>query len=70
VQLRFEDPLPVDVEANLMDISESGFRVSHHCASLSPGLLVEFRHKLKAGRARVVWTQLRDGHHFSGFVIL
>ena len=70
VHLHFEDPLAVDVEANLLDISGSGFRASHQCVMLSPGLLVEFRHKLKRGRARVIWTQLRDGQHVSGFMIL
>ena len=70
VHLHFEDPLAVEVEANLLDTSTSGFRASHNCVMLSPGLLVEFRHKLKTGRARVIWTQLRDGQHVSGFMIL
>ena len=70
VHLRFADPLAVEVEASLVDTSASGFRAAHSCASLSPGLEVEFSSKNRRGRARVVWTQLRDGRHMSGFMLL
>ena len=56
VQLLFEDPAPQVINAELRDVSASGFRAVHHCSTLSSGLEVRFTHDLGHGRARVVWT--------------
>jgi len=45
-----------------MDVSPSGFRMAHDCASLRSGQLVEFAHPEAKGRARVMWNRiLADG---------
>jgi ribosomal protein L35AE/L33A len=58
VQLRFEGGSPGEVEADLMDISASGFRLRHRHGSLPLGANVAFRHPEAAGKARVVWMDV------------
>jgi hypothetical protein len=70
VQLLFEDPAPQVINAELRDVSASGFRAVHHCSTLSSGLEVRFTHDLGHGRARVVWTLTLPGVVQSGFLIV
>jgi hypothetical protein len=70
VQLLIEDPAPQVICAELMDVSQNGFRAIHHCSSLSSGLEVRFTHDLAHGRARVIWSLTRPGVVESGFLIV
>ena len=70
VQLLLEDPAPQVISARLMDVSNSGFRAVHHCASLSSGQEVRFTHGLAHGRARVMWTLTLPTAIESGFLIV
>jgi hypothetical protein len=69
VQLYVTEPLASMVPGRLMDISRSGFRMAHHCNTLSPGQLVHFRHDRAQGEARVVWNRIENGSVETGFVL-
>ena len=61
---------PYDVVAELVDVSNNGFRVQHSFADLQPGSEVRFQHRFFVGQAEVVWTQLVAGRLQSGFRVL
>ena len=70
VHVRYSDPRDVEIEGRLMDVSSSGFRMSHACVSLEAGQLVEFSHIEAAGRARVMWNRILAERVESGFLVL
>jgi len=73
VDVSFDDPLPVTVRAELVDVSNSGLRASHDSKRLVPGLIVRLdggAGSAKSQRARVVWTHVQDGRRVSGFLLL
>lgn len=70
VELVFENPTPMAVVGELVDISATGFRARHASSALEPGVEVEYRRSGAAGRARVVWTQVTQDRRVSGFVTL
>jgi hypothetical protein len=70
IQLSFEDPAPVTLEAELVESSATGFRAAHEYKNLAPGIVVEFRRESATGRARVIWTHVLDGRRISGFHLL
>jgi hypothetical protein len=70
IQIAFEDPNPVTVKAELIEVSERGFRAAHDSKLLAPGLEVEYRGSGGSGRARVIWTHVLDERCVSGFLVL
>jgi hypothetical protein len=70
VEITFEDPAPVTVRAELLEVSTRGFRASHNEKSLAPGLEVSYRSAGSSGRARVIWTHVLEGRCVSGFLLL
>jgi len=70
VLVRFADPQPLDILGQLMDISPSGFRMSHANQSLHSGQMVEFSHHLAVGAARVMWNRIVDQRVETGFLIV
>ena len=70
VRLHLEDPLPRDLEFELMDVSASGFRAVHQSGALPCGQDVLFRHPDGAGYARVVWNRVLPDHVETGFMVL
>ena len=70
VEILFEDPMPVTVEAELLETSEQGFRIWHGSTELVPGLEVRLRRGGTVQRARVMWTHILDGRRESGCLIL
>ncbi|MFN3325754.1 MAG: PilZ domain-containing protein [Bryobacteraceae bacterium] len=69
VILQVEPPVSQEVRGELIDVSPSGFRVRHANASLQSGMVVEFRHALGAGKARVAWNRILSGCVESGFFL-
>lgn len=59
-----------EIDGELVDLSESGFRVAHADASLEPGQVVRFCHREAAGKARVIWNRIMGGRVESGFLIV
>jgi len=70
IELSFDDPTPVTVEAELIETSERGFRAAHRSSALTPGLEVHFSRTSASGRARVIWTHVLEGRQVSGFLVL
>ena len=70
VEISFVDPNPVTVVAELIEVSERGFRAAHESKLLAPGLEVQYGRIGATGRARVIWTHVLDGRCVSGFLVL
>ena len=70
VELSFENPVPVTIQAILIDGSATGFRASHDCEALEPKVIVHFKRAGGSGRARVIWTHVLNQRRVSGFMLL
>ncbi|MGA3203949.1 MAG: hypothetical protein ABSF12_15790 [Bryobacteraceae bacterium] len=70
IEISFEDPTPVTVVGELIEISGRGFRASHNEKALAPGLEVHYKSATSSGRACVIWTHVQEGRCNSGFLIL
>lgn len=69
VRVKFTDPEPLEIDGELIDISTSGFRMTHACTSLQSGQVVEFAHVEASGRARVMWNRILAGGVETGFLV-
>ena len=69
VIVRFGQP-EREVQGRLMDVSKSGFRIAHDCASLETGQTVEFSHPEASGKARVVWNRIAASGVESGLFLV
>jgi len=70
VSLSIEGPARVKIEAELIEASAHGFRVSHASRELVPGVVVEYSGAHGSGSARVVWTHVLAGSYVSGLMVL
>lgn len=70
VTLAFDDPLPQRLEAELIDVSQGGFRCRHQCTGLRTGQAVRFSHPQAEGEARVMWIRIVNGGIESGFFVV
>lgn len=59
-----------DVEGQLVDVSESGFRMAHAESSFEPGQELGFQHAEAEGKARVIWNRINKGRVETGFFIV
>lgn len=57
------------IEGDLVDVSDSGFRMEHTSQALGSGERVRFSHPQASGVARVVWNRIMDGCTQTGFYI-
>ncbi len=57
------------IEGRLIDLSPSGFRMAHECASLQAGQVVEFSHHEAAGKAKVMWNRIVERSVETGFLV-
>ncbi len=70
VWIHFENPQSIEIQGQLVDVSASGFRMSHGYPSLGAGQTVEFSHPSAKGVARVMWNRILDRTVESGFLIV
>jgi hypothetical protein len=70
VRVWFQNPQRLEIEGRLVDISSSGFRMSHEFSGLPAGQIVEFSHPQAAGRARVIWNRISNANVETGFLVL
>jgi hypothetical protein len=70
VKLAFSDPVRMEINGNLLDYSKSGFRAVHSCRALHTGQVVEFRHFIAQGQARVMWNRILEESVETGFLVL
>lgn len=61
---------PVEVRGRLVDVSNSGFRMSYATGALQSGQLVDFEHPEASGVARVIWNRILEGRIESGFLVI
>ena len=57
-------------EFRLVDVSPSGFRVSHHYGALSAGQRVRFHYDQAEGIAVAIWNRVTGDEVESGFLIV
>jgi hypothetical protein len=67
LKLSFADPAPQEIQGRLLDYSQSGFRAY---PALHTGQVVQFRHALQAGQARVMWNRIADECVETGFLVI
>jgi hypothetical protein len=70
VEFTVENGRPVVFVGELMDRSQSGFRVRHTNQGLSTGQQVRFVAPSLKGTARVMWSRILAGQVESGFLIV
>jgi hypothetical protein len=70
VRVKFTDPQPLEIDGKLMDVSPSGFRMSHDCTALRSGQLVDFAYVEANGRAQVMWTRIVAETVETGFLVV
>lgn len=70
VRVKFSNPQPFEIQGHLIDISASGFRMSHECTALETGQIVEFAHVESSGRARAMWNRIVDARVETGFLVV
>ncbi len=68
VKIWFENPARVEIEADWIEASATGFRAAHNSDALEPGLEISYECEERRGRARVVWTHVFEGRRVSGFI--
>jgi len=69
VVVRFGQPAQ-EVHGRLLDISVSGFRIAHDCATLETGQTVEFSHPEAQGKARVIWNRIAESGVETGLFLV
>lgn len=70
LKLSFDDPSHQEITGRLVDYSKSGFRAVHAYAALHTGQVVQFRHAVDAGEARVMWNRIADDRVETGFLVI
>jgi hypothetical protein len=71
LRISFQDPHSITIAAELVEISQRGFRATHDSKKLTAGLEVQYsRGDQSSGRARVIWTHILEGRCVSGFLLL
>jgi hypothetical protein len=70
VWIHFDNPQSIEIQGHLVDVSPSGFRMSHGYPSLDAGQVVDFSHALAEGSARVMWNRILDRTVETGFLVI
>jgi hypothetical protein len=70
VHLKITTPRVIEIVGRLLDVSENGFRMSHSYTPLAAGQVIEFRHAMASGHARVVWNRILADRAETGFLVL
>jgi|SRR5579864_2634275 len=70
LKLSFNDPSHQEISGRLVDYSQSGFRAVHEYPALHTGQVVQFRHAVDAGEARVMWNRIADDCVETGFLVI
>ncbi len=70
LKLSFDDPSPQEITGQLMDYSTHGFRATHAYTALLTGQVVDFRHAVAGGKARVMWNRIAGDSVETGFFVI
>lgn len=69
VRLFRNGPGVSQVRGSLSDISDEGFRMTHHCMELGAGEKIKFSHPYGQGWAIVIWTRVAGENVETGFLL-
>ena len=58
------------LQGQLIDVSDSGFRLAHIDTTFFAGQELDFTHPYATGTARVMWNRILDGRVETGCMIL
>jgi hypothetical protein len=70
LKLSFSDPSHQEISGRLLDYSQNGFRAVHDYPALHTGQVVNFRHAVDNGQARVMWNRIADHCVETGFLVI
>ena len=70
VTVHFRSHHDVMLQGQLVDVSDSGFRMAHQSSELTTGQVVDFAHAGGSGSARVMWNRIVEGRVESGFLVV
>ena len=69
VTLYLDQPVMLEITAQLLDISSSGFRAKHMYPALQNGMLIQVRIEDVESTALVVWNRILDEYVETGFIL-
>ena len=69
VVLYLDQPVTLEISAQLLDISASGFRAQHMYPALQTGMLIHVRIQDVESAALVAWNRIMDERVETGFIL-
>ena len=69
VILYLDQPVMLEISAQLLDISASGFRAQHMYPALQTGMLIHVRIEDVESAALVAWNRIMDERVETGFIL-
>ena len=69
VTLYLDQPVVLQINAQLLDISASGFRAKHMYPALQNGMIIHVRIEEVESSAIVVWNRIMDDCVETGFIL-
>lgn len=69
VILYIDQPVMLEINAQLLDISSSGFRAQHMYSALQTGMLIHVRIQDVESAALVAWNRIMDERVETGFIL-
>ena len=69
VTLYLDQPVMLEIAAQLLDVSSSGFRAKHMYPALQNGMIIHVRIEEVESAAMVVWNRILDEFVETGFIL-
>ena len=69
VKIYLDQPVMLEITAQLLDISSSGFRAKHMYPALQNGMVIQVRIEDVESTAVVVWNRILDEFVETGFIL-
>ncbi len=69
VILYLDQPVVLEITAQLLDVSSSGFRAQHMYPALQNGMIIHVRIEEVESSAIVVWNRIMDDCVETGFIL-
>ncbi len=69
VTLYLDQPVMLEIKAQLLDVSSSGFRAKHMYPALQNGMIIHVRIEEVESSAVVVWNRIMDEDVETGFIL-
>jgi PilZ domain len=69
VTLYLDQPVILEIAAQLLDVSSSGFRAKHMYPALQNGMIIHVRIEEVESSAIVVWNRISEDSVETGFIL-